>query len=151
MKRQAQPMLSREGQQALSQYGQVLQQLVDDDEEDALVAAVNATGTLCDQTIMTLLLHTGLRARTLYIDTPAGPSWQAKRKLAVCRKTQESTRGSAKRDCSSGLTPLCGDAFARGAVSVSFGKDAPRAHWTGTGAHHHKVCDASTGHRPQSP
>jgi len=33
------------------------------DEEDALVAAVNATGTLRDQTIIILMLHTGLRAR----------------------------------------------------------------------------------------
>lgn len=38
---------------------------LDDDEEDALVAAVNATGTLRDQTIITLLLHTGLRAQEL--------------------------------------------------------------------------------------
>src|ERR1700694_4433012 len=36
-----------------------------DDEEDALVAAVNATGTLRDQAIITLLLHTGLRAQEL--------------------------------------------------------------------------------------
>ena len=38
---------------------------LDDDEEDALVAAVNSTGTLRDQTIITLLLHTGLRAQEL--------------------------------------------------------------------------------------
>jgi integrase/recombinase XerC len=38
---------------------------LDNDEEDALVAAVNATGTLRDQTIITLLLHTGLRAQEL--------------------------------------------------------------------------------------
>jgi integrase/recombinase XerD len=38
---------------------------LDDDEEDALIAAVNATGTLRDQTIITLLLHTGLRAQEL--------------------------------------------------------------------------------------
>jgi integrase/recombinase XerD len=38
---------------------------LDDDEEDALVAAVLATGTLRDQTIITLLLHTGLRAEEL--------------------------------------------------------------------------------------
>jgi integrase/recombinase XerC len=36
-----------------------------DNEEDAMVAAVNATGTLRDQTIITLLLHTGLRAQEL--------------------------------------------------------------------------------------
>lgn len=36
-----------------------------DDEEEALVAAVNATGTLRDQTIIVLLLHTGLRAQEL--------------------------------------------------------------------------------------
>jgi integrase/recombinase XerD len=36
-----------------------------DDEESALVAAVNATGTLRDRTIITLLLHTGLRAQEL--------------------------------------------------------------------------------------
>lgn len=36
-----------------------------DEEENALVAAVNTTGTLRDQTIMTLLLHTGLRAQEL--------------------------------------------------------------------------------------
>jgi integrase/recombinase XerC len=36
-----------------------------DEEEDALVAAVNATGTLRDQTIITLLLHTSLRAQEL--------------------------------------------------------------------------------------
>ena len=36
-----------------------------DEEESALVAAVNATGTLRDRTIITLLLHTGLRAREL--------------------------------------------------------------------------------------
>lgn len=36
-----------------------------DDEEDALVAAVNAAGTLRDQMIITLLLHTGLRAQEL--------------------------------------------------------------------------------------
>jgi len=38
---------------------------LDGDEEGALVAAVNATGTLRDRTIITLLLHTGLRAREL--------------------------------------------------------------------------------------
>lgn len=38
---------------------------LDDDEEEALVAAVNATGTLRDQTIIILLLHTGLRAQEL--------------------------------------------------------------------------------------
>ncbi len=36
-----------------------------DEEEEALVAAVNATGTLRDRTIVTLLLHTGLRAQEL--------------------------------------------------------------------------------------
>ncbi|MBO0782093.1 MAG: tyrosine-type recombinase/integrase [Ktedonobacteraceae bacterium] len=36
-----------------------------DDEEEALVAAVNATGTLRDQTIIVLLLHTGLRVQEL--------------------------------------------------------------------------------------
>jgi integrase/recombinase XerD len=36
-----------------------------DEEEAALVAAVNAFGTLRDQTIITLLLHTGLRAQEL--------------------------------------------------------------------------------------
>ena len=35
------------------------------DEEEALVDAVNATGTLRDQTIITLLLHTGLRVQEL--------------------------------------------------------------------------------------
>lgn len=38
---------------------------LNDDEEDALVAVVNATGTLRDQAIITLLLHTGLRAQEL--------------------------------------------------------------------------------------
>ncbi len=38
---------------------------LDDDEEDALVAAVNTHGTLRDRTIITLLLHTGLRAEEL--------------------------------------------------------------------------------------
>lgn len=105
MKRTAQPLLSKDGQQALDLYGQVLQQFEDispvtirnclsdlrqfiawcesfwserqegrsftpprhlnDDEEDVLVAAVYATGTLRDQTIITLLLHTGLRAQEL--------------------------------------------------------------------------------------
>ncbi|SRR6266571_982064 len=36
-----------------------------DEEESALVAAVNATGTPRDRTIITLLFHTGLRAREL--------------------------------------------------------------------------------------
>ena len=36
-----------------------------DEEEEALVAAVNAAGTLRDQAIITLLLHTGLRAQEL--------------------------------------------------------------------------------------
>jgi integrase/recombinase XerD len=36
-----------------------------DEEENALVAAVNATGTQRDQTIITLLLHTGLRSQEL--------------------------------------------------------------------------------------
>ena len=36
-----------------------------DEEEEALVAAVNAGGTLRDQTIITLLLHMGLRAQEL--------------------------------------------------------------------------------------
>ncbi len=36
-----------------------------DEEEEALVAVVNAVGTLRDQTIITLLLHTGLRAQEL--------------------------------------------------------------------------------------
>ena len=36
-----------------------------DDEENALLAAVNATGTLRDQTMIILLFHTGLRAREL--------------------------------------------------------------------------------------
>ncbi len=35
------------------------------EEEEALVAAVNADGTLRDQAIITLLLHTGLRAQEL--------------------------------------------------------------------------------------
>ena len=35
------------------------------EEEEALVAAVNATGALWDQAIITLLLHTGLRAQEL--------------------------------------------------------------------------------------
>lgn len=35
------------------------------EEEEALVAAVNAVGSLRDQTIITLLLHTGLRAQEL--------------------------------------------------------------------------------------
>lgn len=38
---------------------------LNDDEEDALVAAVNATGTLRDRAIITLLVHTGLRAPEL--------------------------------------------------------------------------------------
>jgi integrase/recombinase XerD len=36
-----------------------------DDEENALVAAINASGTQRDQTIIILLLHTGLRAQEL--------------------------------------------------------------------------------------
>jgi integrase/recombinase XerD len=36
-----------------------------DEEEEALVATVNAVGTLRDQAIITLLLHTGLRAQEL--------------------------------------------------------------------------------------
>jgi len=40
-------------------------QRLSNDEEDALVAAINARGTLRDQTIITLLLHTGLRAEEL--------------------------------------------------------------------------------------
>lgn len=36
-----------------------------DEEENALVAAANAMGTLRDQAIITLLLHTGLRAQEL--------------------------------------------------------------------------------------
>lgn len=36
-----------------------------DEEEEALVAAVNAVGTLRDQAIITLLLYTGLRAQEL--------------------------------------------------------------------------------------
>lgn len=43
---------------------------LNDDEEDALVAAVNATGTLRDRAIITLLFHTGLRARELCTGTP---------------------------------------------------------------------------------
>jgi integrase/recombinase XerD len=35
------------------------------EEEEALVATVNAAGTLRDQTIITVLLHTGLRAQEL--------------------------------------------------------------------------------------
>jgi integrase/recombinase XerC len=38
---------------------------VSDEEEAALVAAVNAMGTLRDQAMITLLLHTGLRAQEL--------------------------------------------------------------------------------------
>jgi integrase/recombinase XerC len=38
---------------------------LEDDEEDALVAAANAYGTLRDRTIITILLHTGLRAEEL--------------------------------------------------------------------------------------
>ncbi len=38
---------------------------VSNEEEEALVAAVNAAGTLRDQAIITLLLHTGLRAQEL--------------------------------------------------------------------------------------
>lgn len=38
---------------------------LNDEEEEALVAAVNATGTLRDQAIITILLHTGLRAQEL--------------------------------------------------------------------------------------
>jgi len=42
---------------------------LDDDEGDALIAAVNATGTLRDQTIIALLLHTGLHVQELCILT----------------------------------------------------------------------------------
>jgi integrase/recombinase XerC len=38
---------------------------LEDDEEDALVAAANVHGTVRDQTIITLLLHTRLRAEEL--------------------------------------------------------------------------------------
>src|SRR5438552_12865329 len=38
---------------------------LDNDEEDALIAAVNATGTLRDQAIIIFLLHTGLLAQEL--------------------------------------------------------------------------------------
>jgi integrase/recombinase XerD len=38
---------------------------LNDEEEEALVASVNTLGTLRDQTIITLLLHTGLRAQEL--------------------------------------------------------------------------------------
>jgi integrase/recombinase XerD len=38
---------------------------LNDEEEEALVAAVNVVGTLRDQTIIILLLHTGLRAQEL--------------------------------------------------------------------------------------
>ena len=38
---------------------------LDDDEEGALLAAVNATGTLRDRTMITLLLQAGLRAQEL--------------------------------------------------------------------------------------
>ena len=38
---------------------------LEDEEEDALIAAVNAHGTLRDRTIIILLLHTGLRAEEL--------------------------------------------------------------------------------------
>lgn len=38
---------------------------LEDEEEDALIAAVNEHGTLRDRTIITLLLHTGLRAEEL--------------------------------------------------------------------------------------
>src|SRR5438309_1410457 len=90
MKRTAQLALSREGQQVLDHYASALKQGEDlspvtvrnylsdlrqfiswcehcwhNEEEDALVAAVNAYGTLRDRTIIILLLHTGLRAEEL--------------------------------------------------------------------------------------
>ncbi len=42
-----------------------------DEEEEVLVATVNAVETLRDQTIITLLLHTGLRAQELCTHVPA--------------------------------------------------------------------------------
>ena len=72
MKRDAQLALSVAGQRALNQFADAFRQKevttrrhLSQEEESALVAAVNSTGTLRDRTIITLLLHIGLRAREL--------------------------------------------------------------------------------------
>lgn len=62
-----------------------------DEEEEALVAAVNAVGTLRDQAIITLLTpYRTAGTRTLYFDAPADPLGQAKRDAADYREMQES-------------------------------------------------------------
>src|SRR5438128_1062971 len=74
MKRSANPPLSSLGEAALAQYRQVLWEHedltraprhLDDQEEQALVAAATKEGTLRDRTLVVLLLHTGLRAKEI--------------------------------------------------------------------------------------
>lgn len=50
-----------------------------DQEEQALIAAVTATGNLRDRAIIVVLLHTGLRRGTVSIDTCISSSGQAQR------------------------------------------------------------------------
>jgi site-specific recombinase XerD len=68
MKRIGRPALSVEDQQAFDAHVATLRQL-NDEEENAQVAAVKATGTLRDRTINALLLHRDIRARELCILT----------------------------------------------------------------------------------
>jgi integrase/recombinase XerC len=80
------------------------------DEEGALIAAVNVTGTLRDRTIITLLASYRVACvRTAYPDMPADPSGQAKRDTTDYREGQESARGFTPYDHSIDLEPVSGN------------------------------------------
>ena len=115
-----------------------------DEEENALVAAVNATGTLRDQAIITLLLHTGLRAQELCTLTRQqihlGRRDGTLRIMGKRKKVREvplnTTARSILNQYLETLSPEC-------PVSFSFGKDTPCAHGTSTRTSRHEICHAS--------
>lgn len=116
-----------------------------DEEEEALVAAVNATGTPRDQTIITLLLHTGLHAQELCTLTHQQLHLSKRQGTLRIVGKRKKMREVPLNATARGLTPVFGDASSRRTVSVSFGKDAARAHWTGIGAFGDEICRSGTG------
>ena len=119
---------------------------LDNDEEDALVAAVNAAGTLRDQTIITLLLHTGLRAQELCTLTRQqihlGKRNGTLRITGKRKKVREVPLNTTVRSI---LNQYSGNSSAGLPVSLSLGKNAKGANWTSTGTSRVQIRHAGPG------
>ena len=116
-----------------------------DEEEDALVAAVNATGTLRDQTIITLLLHTGLRARELCSLTRQQLHLGRRNGTLRIIGKRKKVRGATQYDRSINLESVFGNMSTRISVSLSFGKNPSGAHRASTGTFSHEICHTGSG------